>query len=119
MKIKSGGNLKIRFATNERPQSSQPPKDLNDLKAGPAMKLKGFNPNPAAKNFMIKPANINAGAFNSGGGIKPKPISLNIPKMSESEYNTKREDIINTYSVRLIEVEDLKNHYSTSSNKFD
>ena len=69
MKIKPG--LKIRFATNER-GASQPIKEdgqkpnFSNLKPGPAMKLKGFNPAGG-----IKPANLNLAAFNSGGSVKP------------------------------------------------
>jgi hypothetical protein len=47
------------------------------------------------KNFMLKPGSINLAA------IKPKPA------LSEKEFEEKKEEILNTYSLKLLEIEDL------------
>ena len=53
------------------------------------------------KNFKINPASINLAA------IKPKP------SLSEKEFEDKKDEILNTYSLKLLEIEDMQKHYQT------
>jgi hypothetical protein len=66
------------------------------------------------KNFMIKPQNINLnGQRSKAGSSVVSNSNKGGPALSEKELEHKKEQILTSYSKKLIEIEDLKKHYET------
>ena len=70
-------------------------------------KIKGLN--EGAKNLVLKPSSINQNQSFTSNNSMIKPA---IKMMTEQEFNQKKEEIISSYSVKLVEIEDLIQHYN-------
>ena len=80
--------------------------NLQNIKST-GFKIKGLN--EGAKNLVLKPSSINQNQSFASNNSMIKPA---IKMMTEQEFNQKKEEIISSYSVKLVEIEDLIQHYN-------